>query len=281
LDSCRVDVSKVWCNCMEYNGNQHEIYRQAQVLAKLFDERFEAAVPAPQHMGIRRFVHGNEWVGREVVVYWDGDHKWFKARVMAHLGEMGDKGHQYRIQYPDDEETENVTLPDVNVAFLDVDMEKLAHLDPLPLWRASEDGSPRDLSAASAAPRPPPVAAAALPAVAAAVAADRPVRDRQPPTKLQAGTVEGRGRSSIGGLGDGVYEVRRGKEVGGTKGGVGGDAGGGGFIGDDGMPCTLVRKCALYRCCADLLRGDKRMTGCMGVAGVPLPAAAVVSVQDS
>jgi hypothetical protein len=233
-------------------------------------------------MGIRRFVQGNEWAGRDVVVYWDGDHKWFKARVMAYLGEMGDKGHQYRIQYPDDEETENVTLPDVNVAFLDLDVEKLGHLDPLPPWRASDDDSPGDLSAAGAAPRPPPAAAAAaMPAAAAAAAADRPVRDRQPPTKLQVGGVEGRGRSSMGGFGDGVGEARRGKEAGGTKGGVGGDAGGSGFIGDDGMPCTLVRKRALSILCGFFARARQGNDGAEGWAGVPLPAAAVVSFQDS
>lgn len=235
---------------MEYNGIDHEIYRQAQVLAKQFDERFEAAVPAPQHMGVRKFVHGNEWVGREIVVYWDGDHKWFKARVMAYLGETGDKGHQYRIQYPDDEETENLTLPDVNVAFVDLDPDMHPHLDPLPRWRASEDDSPGDVSSASAAPRPAMAAGASVPATSApiAVAADRPVRERQAPAKLQVGVGEGRGRSSMGGFGEGMGEAKRGKEGGGSKGGAVGDAGGSGFIGDDGMPCTMVRSACARAC---------------------------------
>eukprot|EP00291_Cryptomonas_curvata_P007663 CAMPEP_0172197782 /NCGR_PEP_ID=MMETSP1050-20130122/27682_1 /TAXON_ID=233186 /ORGANISM="Cryptomonas curvata, Strain CCAP979/52" /LENGTH=332 /DNA_ID=CAMNT_0012874449 /DNA_START=186 /DNA_END=1183 /DNA_ORIENTATION=+ len=114
----RLEVTRVWANCVEYNGCEHDIYRQAQELAKLFDDRFEALIRPPQHMGLRSFSHGKGWVGSEVVVYWDGDHKWFKARVTAYLGDSPPKGHLYRIKYPDDEETEELALPDVNVAIL-------------------------------------------------------------------------------------------------------------------------------------------------------------------
>ena len=238
---------------MEYNGIDHEIYRQALVLAKLFDERFEAAVPPPQHMGIRKFRHGNEWVGSEVVVYWDGDHKWFKARVMAYLGDAGDKGHQYRIQYPDDEAMENVTLPDVNVAVFDLNPALHPHLDPLPPWHITE-AEPGTQPPASRPPQllaPNITGAAATPAAAAAPApapapvpvVERPLRDRQPPAKLQVGVAEGRVRSSLGGVGhvDVGGDAKRGKDIRGGGVGAGDEKGGGsGFIGDDGMPCTLV-----------------------------------------
>ena len=240
----RVDVSKIWFNCMEYNGIEHAIYRQALILAKLFDERFEAAIPPPQHMGIRRFQHGDEWVGRDVVVYWDGDHKWFKARVVAYLGASGDRGHQYRIQYPDDDETENVTLPDVNVAFVDLIPASYPHLDPLATWPIADSDPASDTPAQGPASMPAHAATVAPTASATAVA-DRPVRDRQPPAKLQVGLAELRGRGSVGGggLGDVTAESRRGRDAPGAKAaGAGEDKGGGsGFIGDDGMPCTLVQ----------------------------------------
>ena len=43
----------MWANCVEYNGCEHDIYRQAQELAKLFDDRFEALITPPQRMGLR------------------------------------------------------------------------------------------------------------------------------------------------------------------------------------------------------------------------------------
>jgi hypothetical protein len=231
-----VEVTKVWANCVEYNGCEHDIYRQAQELAKLFDDRFEALIRPPQHMGLQSFSHGKGWVGSEVVVYWDGDHKWFKARVTAYLGDSPPKGHLYRIKYPDDEETEELALPDVNVAILGLSPAHHPALDFLPPWPGSSHHPPATRNAAHAPPVTPKPPAAAPPV-------ERPVRERHAPPKLQVGVAEGRGRASVGG-GDGGPECRRsGKsgEGGGGKSGSGDQGAGGGFIGDDGMPCTLVR----------------------------------------
>ena len=229
----RVEVTKVWANCVEYNGCEHDIYRQAQELAKLFDDRFEALITPPQHMGLRSFSHGKGWVGSEVVVYWDGDHKWFKARVTAYLGDSPPKGHLYRIKYPDDEETEELALPHVNVAILGLSPAHHPALDVLPPWPGTSNHPPAARNATPATPKPP----------AAAPPPERPARERHAPPKLQVGVAEGRGRASVGG-GDGGPECRRsGKsgEGGGGKSGSGDQGAGGGFIGDDGMPCTLVR----------------------------------------
>ena len=75
----RLDVTKIWKSCLEYNGDQHEIYQQAFELAKQFDEEFER-IPAHLRMGVEEFPQGDHWIKSEVLVYWDGDHQWFKVR---------------------------------------------------------------------------------------------------------------------------------------------------------------------------------------------------------
>jgi hypothetical protein len=182
-------------------------------------------------MGLRSFSHGKGWVGSEVVVYWswDGDHQWFKARVTAYLGHDSAKGgHVYRIKYPDDDETEELALPDENVAILGLGPALHLALDLLPPWPQA----PRNPHAPPVAPKPP-----------AATAAERPARERQSGPRVQGGVGEGRGRSSVGGGESGPEWRRGGKagEGGGGRSGAGDQGAGSGFIGDDGMPCTLVR----------------------------------------
>ena len=84
-------MTKIWKNCKEYNGEQHEIYHQALNLAKQFDDSFEARIPVPLHMGVEEFPQGNHWCKSEVLVYWDGDHQWFQVR-----GSQG-KSNPHRI----------------------------------------------------------------------------------------------------------------------------------------------------------------------------------------
>mmetsp|Transcript_614 Transcript_614/g.1381 ORF Transcript_614/g.1381 Transcript_614/m.1381 type:complete len:473 (+) Transcript_614:203-1621(+) len=224
----REDVTKVWANCLTYNGSDHDIYEQALDLSKQFDKQFEASISPPQHMGLRIFPQGQEWVGTDLLVYWDGDHAWFKARVVGYLGET-QKGHQYRIQYPEDQETELVTLPDINIAMLDLQPLRHPGLEMLPAW-SGEGGTGKK--------GPPPKM---LPFIG--------VPQNRGGSRGWGGAKAANGASAAaaGDCGD-AKRVENGKQTG-LKASVLTTEEKGIFIGDDGIPCTPVCHCKLLLWC--------------------------------
>jgi hypothetical protein len=229
-------VTKVWSNCLVYNGVEHEIYEQALELAKRFDERFQAQIGAPQHLGLQSFPHGEFWIGHEVLVYWDGDHAWFKASIVDYLG-AGSQGHKYLIQYPEDNQSEEVTLPDVNIALVDTSAAKLerhadVHVAAATSGKTGSTGAPSKPSPAHTGPRG---------------SADRHAGDKQSGIESKPRAQAAAMQATTEAAGDVRRNANGKQEAGGAVGKAGWSnlddkASGATYIGDDGLPCTQVRR---------------------------------------
>lgn len=110
----RRDASLVWLNCVLFNGEDAPITKDVKKLAKMFDEKFQEQIPAPTHMGMRKMIHGSQWVGHKVTVYFD-DCRWYDGEIADYDESRADE--KYQIKYEDDEEW--VALPSVDITITD------------------------------------------------------------------------------------------------------------------------------------------------------------------
>mmetsp|Transcript_34347 Transcript_34347/g.55457 ORF Transcript_34347/g.55457 Transcript_34347/m.55457 type:complete len:594 (-) Transcript_34347:76-1857(-) len=118
----RKDVTLVWKNCLTYNGADSDITHIAEVLAMQFDEMFEEAITAPQHLGMASFKQGPEWINKKVECYWDEDKEWYAGSIVEYdPDKTNDQGltTPYRIKYNEDDEDEWMDLPGKDVAIVE------------------------------------------------------------------------------------------------------------------------------------------------------------------
>ncbi|EKX38026.1 hypothetical protein GUITHDRAFT_115789 [Guillardia theta CCMP2712] len=106
----REDVALVWWNCKQYNGEGNFLMQSAKILSQKFDNEFSRSITPPYHVGVED--QETMAVGRRVKVYWHMDFEWYPGRI-----DFTDNG-RFHVNY-DDGEKEYITLPSVDVCFLD------------------------------------------------------------------------------------------------------------------------------------------------------------------
>ncbi|KAJ1479964.1 hypothetical protein T484DRAFT_1901949 [Baffinella frigidus] len=110
------EVTRVWSNCAQFNGQESEITKVAVRLCKYFDKAYKDRVSAPGHMGMKEFPHGKAWIGLQTLTYWEMDHAWYSGKIVGYRCEEGE--HAYELMY-DDGEKEWMKLPIHEVAIID------------------------------------------------------------------------------------------------------------------------------------------------------------------